>query len=109
MPSPFFWKTWNTTYRNTWLILSVVFIAALIFMWFSYWQGTDGIIHWERIQEQKTIETTVHNFRLGPFQLTVPAESYVIFEFLQGSDLQHNVTASYIFLGVLIFSAMVLL
>jgi hypothetical protein len=109
MSSLFFWKTWNPTYRRTWFILSGVFIVSLLFMWFCYWQGTEGIIHWERIQEQKTIETTVHSFRLGPFQLTVPGESYVIFEFLQGSDLEHNVTVSYIFLGVLIFCAMVLL
>jgi hypothetical protein len=109
MSSLFFWKNWNTTYRRTWFILSGVFIVSLLFMWFCYWQGTEGVIHWERIQEQKTIETTVHSFRLGPFQLTVPGESYVIFEFLQGSDLEHNVTASYIFLGVLIFCAMVLL
>lgn len=78
-------------------------------MWFGYWQGTNGVIHWEHIQEQKTIETTVHSFRLGPFELAIPAENYVIFDYLQGSDIEHNILASYIFLGVLMFSVMVLL
>jgi tetratricopeptide (TPR) repeat protein len=109
MSSLFFWRNWNTTYRRTWFVTSGIFIVSLLLMWFSYWQGTEGVIHWERIQEQKTIETTVHSFRLGPFELAVPGESYVIFEFLQGSDLEHNVIASYIFLGVFMFSVMVLL
>jgi tetratricopeptide (TPR) repeat protein len=77
-------------------------------MWFSYFQEADGIIDWLKIQDQRVIETTVHQFKLGPFQLSVPAESYVIFEYLQGSEVHHNVTASYIFLFVIVFCAMVL-
>lgn len=109
MSSLYFWKNWNTAHRRTWFFLAGVFITSLLLMWFFYWQGTEGVIHWERIQQQKTIETTVHSFRLGPFELNTPGESYVIFEFLQGSDLRHNTVASYIFLAGLILSAMVLL
>jgi hypothetical protein len=78
-------------------------------MWFARWQGNAGVIHWEKIQEQKTIETTLRSFKLGPFTLNVPAESYIIYEYFQGSDLKHNLTASYIFLFVIMFSAMVIL
>jgi hypothetical protein len=74
-------------------------------MTYSYFQGANGIIDWERIQELKTIETTVHQFKIGPFELTVPADSFVIFEYLQGSDLHHNTTASYIFLILVICCA----
>src|SRR5690606_14049522 len=38
-----------------------------------------------------------------------PGESYVIFEYLQGSDVAHNQLASYIFLAVLTIAATVLL
>ncbi|MDQ2656181.1 MAG: hypothetical protein M3Y60_02085, partial [Bacteroidota bacterium] len=86
-----------------------VFILSIVFLWFTWFQGAHGIIHWERIQEQKIIETTVHEFRIGPFQLNVPGESYVIFEYLQGSDVMHNRLASYLFLAILIFSSMVIL
>lgn len=109
MPSIFFWKDWTISYRFFWFALSAVFILSLLFMWFSYFQGTEGIIHWEKIQEQKIVETTVHIFKLGPFSLSVPAESYVIFEYLQGSDIEHNTTASYIFLVVVALCAVVLL
>lgn len=109
MRSIFFWKSWPSDYKVLWFLVSGVFLFSLVFMWFGYFQGADGVINWEKIQEQKTIETTVHSFRLGPFSLNIPAESYVIFEYLQGSDLHHNVSASYIFLVILVFSAMILL
>lgn len=109
MQPSFFWKEWPKNYRTLWFILSGIFIFSLLFLWFNYFQGAHGIIHWETIQEQKIVETTVHNFRVGPFQLNVPGESYVIFEYLQGSGVHHNMLASYIFLAVLIISCMVLL
>jgi hypothetical protein len=109
MSSISFWKGWTPSYRKLWFAASGIFLFSLLFMWFSYFQGAGGVIQWEKIQEQKIIETTVHSFRLGPFSLTVPGESYVIFEYLQGGVLQHNTTASYIFLAILMFSAMVLL
>lgn len=104
----YFWKNWLPAHRNTWYFLAVVFTFSLIFYCANYFHGADGIIDWERIQEQKTIETTIHSFRLGPFQLTVPAESYVIFEYLSGSDVHHNFTATIIFLCVLTIALVVL-
>ena len=109
MPPMFFWKDWTMPYRRIWISMSGIFIFSLLFMWFSYSQGPSGIIRWERIQEQKIIETTVHSFQLGPFFLTVPGESYVIFEYLQGSDLEHNRIASCIFLAVLTVCTVLLL
>jgi hypothetical protein len=109
MQSFFFWKEWPKQYRALWAFLSGLFVVSLLFLWFNYFQGAHGIIHWEKIQQQKIIETTVHNFRLGPFQLNVPGESYVIFEYLQGSDIHHNTLASYVYLAVLIVCSMVLL
>lgn len=109
MQSLFFWKEWPKRYRTLWFALSGLFLFSLFYLWFTWFQGANGIIGWERIQEQKIIETPVHEFRLGPFQLNIPGESYVIFEYLQGSDIHHNTLASYIFLAVLIFSSLVIL
>lgn len=109
MQSLYFWRNWLPDYRWLWYIFSGVFLFSLIALWFFYFQGPYGIIDWEKIQEQKVIETTVHTFQLGPFQLSVPAESYVIREYLKGSDIHHNFAASYIFLGVLAFSIIVML
>lgn len=105
----FFWKDWPEAYKKVWFALCAVFVFSLGYLWISWLQGADNIIEWQRIQEQKTIETAVHEFRTGPFHLSVPGESYVIFEYLQGSNITHSQVASYIFLIVLVGCAMVLL
>ncbi len=104
-----FWKDWPKPHRTIWLALAAVLTLSTAYLWFSWLQGPDNIISWERIQEQKIIETPVHEFRVGPFHLNVPGESYVIFEYLQGGDVVHNQLASYVFLIVLTVCAMVLL
>ncbi len=109
MQSFFFWKNWHKEYRTIWYVVASVFFLSLLFLWFSYFQGASGVIHWEKLQEQKIVETTVHEFNLGPFQLSVPGESFVIFEYFNGSDLTPNTSASYIFLIVFTVSAVVLL
>jgi tetratricopeptide (TPR) repeat protein len=109
MQSLSFWKTWLKEYRILWSILAAVFAVTLVFLWFSYFTGADGVIHWDTIQEQKTLESTVHQFRLGPFELKVPAESYVIFEYFNGSYVEPNTVASYSFLIVLVLSATLLM
>ncbi|MFZ6010552.1 MAG: tetratricopeptide repeat protein [Bacteroidota bacterium] len=109
MSSLFFWKDWSKHYRSIAYIALGVFIFSLLFLWFGYFQGPNGVMHWERIQEQKVVETTVHQFNLGPFELHIPGESYVIFEYLHGSPVTHNITASCIFLFILAVCSCLLL
>jgi hypothetical protein len=109
MQSFFFWNNWHKEYRTIWYVVASVFFLSLIFLWFSYFQGASGVIHWEKLQEQKIVETTIHEFNLGPFHLSVPGESFVIFEYFNGSDLAPNTSASYIFLIVFAISVVVLL
>ncbi len=82
-----------------------VFLLSIIYLWFGYFEGADSIIHWEKFQEQKVVETTVHEFRLGPFILNVPGDSYAILEYFNGSHIAPNTTASYIFLVLITFAA----
>jgi len=109
MHSVFFWKSWISTYRLLLYTVSGIFLFSILFTWFGYFQGADGVIHWEKIQEQKIVETIVHEFRLGPFILNVPGDSYAILEYFNGSYIVPNTVSSYIFLLVIVFTAMVLL
>lgn len=95
--------------RPVWYFISGIFLAAVIFMWVGYFQEADSVIHWEKLQEQKVVETTVHEFRLGPFVLNVPAENYVILEYFNGSDITPNIPASYFSLVILGVCAVFLL
>ena len=109
MHSVLFWKSWIQSYRALFLTTAGIFLFALLFLWFGYFQGIDGVIHWEKFQEQKIVETTVHEFRLGPFVLDIPGDSYAILEYFNGSHIVPNTNAGYIFLLVLRISAVVLL
>ena len=105
----FFWKSWLKDYRWIWHLCAVIFIFSILFLWFSYFRGANGVIKWVKLQEQKVIETTVHSFPLGPFELSIPGDSYAILEYFHGSDIVPNTTASYLFLFVLAFSSVILL
>ena len=105
----FFWRSWPKDYRWIWHLCAATFVLSICFFWYSYFRGASGVINWVKLQEQKIIETTVHSFRLGPFNLSVPADSYAILEYFHGSDIKPNTTASYLFLAVLAVSAVIII
>ncbi|MEO5980614.1 MAG: hypothetical protein ABIS36_11240 [Chryseolinea sp.] len=104
-----FWKSWINEYRWLWYMLVALLAFFVLFLWFEDFQGPSGITEWMKLQEQKSIETMVHSFQLGPFNLSVPGDSYVILEYLHGSNVEPNTIASYIFLFGLIGGVTVLL
>jgi hypothetical protein len=95
-----FWKNWLREHRLTVYLAGALFIFSATVMWVYCIQGEDAAIAWEKLQEQKIVETEVHRFRLGPFELSVPGESFILFEYFNGGDLVPNTTVSYIFLAV---------
>src|SRR3954469_13760893 len=109
MSSFFFWKAWSKDYRYTWYVLMAFLLFTIVFLWIVNVNGTGNVIHWDNIQEQKVVETTVHSFKLGPLTLDIPADNYVIFEYLNGSGVTPNTTSYYIFIAVVVFSAVVLI
>ena len=53
MHSVFFWKSWIPSYRTLFYTVAGIFLFALLFLWFGYFHGADGVIQWEKFQEQK--------------------------------------------------------
>lgn len=101
MSSLFFWKEWIREYRYIWYAAAALFFFSLFYLWYAYFMGADSVTHWDKLQEQQIINVDVHTFRLGPFQINVPAESYVVLEHFRGSSLSPNTTASYVSLVIL--------
>jgi hypothetical protein len=104
-----FWKSWQPIYRYAWYITAALFGLSIVFLWISYFRGNDALIDWQKIQEQKVVESTIDTFSVGPFELSVPADNYVILEYFNGSNIYPNVTASYLFMIVLAISVVILL
>lgn len=104
-----FWKSWIADYRRIGYVVAAIVLLSALFMWWHRFDGAGNVVHWIKLQEQKVIDTVVHTFTLGPFRLTVPADSYVILEYFHGSDVVPDTFASYAFLFCLICGATVLI
>lgn len=104
MNNRWFWKSWSKEYRLHFYVLALLASVCFFFFVYYHFKGVDSVIAWERFQEQKIVETSIHEFQLGPFELTIPTNVYLLFEYFQGGRLQPNVYLSYVFVCVLTLS-----
>lgn len=109
MQSRWFWINWTREYRFIWYALVGAFIVSFILLGFNYVQGANSVIHFDTIQEQKIIESTVHSFHIGPFELDIPADNYLILEYFNGSAMELNVFMLLTFIGILFFAVITIL
>lgn len=109
MSLKFFWNSWAREYRYLWYLCATLFLGSLIFLWSAYFQGTNSVIQWQKLPNQKTADVTIHSFRAGPFEINVPGESYINLEYYNGGNLVPNTTAAYLFLTILAISTVVII
>ncbi len=96
-----FWKDWPKVYQRIFWIAAVAFAFSLIFLWISYFKAPAPAITWQYVEEQELNEVPAQTFQLGPFDLTVHADNYLIFERLLGNDLTPNIFASYLLVSLM--------
>ena len=109
MQSRWYWKQWRKEYRIIWYGVAFLFTVSLFLLWYNYVVGTDAVIHWQKFHDQQTVETVSRTFQVGNFEFSIPIESYLTFEYFNGSSLEPNVFASYAFVAILVFASIVLL
>ncbi len=109
MQSPWFWKKWHKEYQLIGYTAAFLFFCSVFFLWFSYFKGADAVIHWQKFHDQKTIETVSHTFQVGTFEFAIPIESYITFEYFNGSNLAPNTFAFHAFVLMLALASVVLL
>jgi len=80
MNSILFWKLWPKPYQILFWFLSTSFLVALILFWRGYLSWPAPAITYEHFQQLQTIEVPSHSFSIGLINVTVPADSYLIFE-----------------------------
>lgn len=108
MSSLFFWKNWPQSNRAlAYFALALLSISILLMTYFTI-QGETAVIKWEKLPDQKTIETAAHTFETGSFEFSIPIESFITFEFFQGGSLQSNLFLSYTYV-VIVWLAILLL
>ena len=97
MNSILFWKLWPRPYQILFWFLSACLLVVLILFWRGYFSWPAPAITYEHFQQLQTIEVPSHSFSIGLINITVPADSYLIFENILGSSLHADVFASYFF------------
>jgi Flp pilus assembly protein TadD len=109
MQSTWFWKQWRKEYKLIGYGIAALFFTSLLFLWFSYFKGADAVIHWQKFHDQKAVETVSHTFQLGNFEFSIPIESYITFEYFNGSNLEPNTFALHAFILLLVVASIILL
>src|SRR5690349_22320258 len=109
MQSRWYWKKWHKEYQIIGYGVAILFTISFLLVWFNYFVGTDAVIHWLKFHHQQTVETVSHSFQVGNFELSIPIESYITFEYFNGSSLEPNVFISNAFVLLLALAATVLL
>jgi Flp pilus assembly protein TadD len=109
MQSRWYWKKWHKEYQIIGYGVAFLFTVSFLLLWFNYFVGTDAVIHWLKFYHQEPIETVAHSFQVGNFELSIPIESYITFEYFNGSVLIPNTFVSHCFILLLVLAAIVLL
>jgi len=109
MQSRWFWKSWSLDYRVIWYGLASIFILSVLFLWLAYSKGPENVLRWNTYHQQETVESTSHTFDVGNFEISIPIESYITFEYFNGSAIEPNTLASYAFLIGLALCCLIIL
>lgn len=104
-----FWKSWAKSYQQIGFVIGGAFIVALLFLWYAWAISPAPALTWYTVQEQELTQVPIHTFQKGLAELTIYGDNYLIFERMLGDNLKPNVTASYIFLTLLVLSMVVML
>jgi Flp pilus assembly protein TadD len=99
-----FWAEWPRAYKQLFAVCALVLAACLVLFWWSYYHSPAPALTWQTIQDLDVAELPVHTFRTGPFELTVPADNYILFERLLGNPLQPRAWPAYTYLAVLMLA-----
>lgn len=104
-----FWSNWVPEYKNLLYGAFALLLFSLGLLWYYYVTGPAGVVQWEKLHDQKTVETISHTFDVGSFEFSIPIESFVSYEYFNGSSYRVDYFAAYSFVIVLFVVANLLL
>ena len=96
-----FWKHWSKSFQFLFWFLSICCLLALGLFWFNYFLWPAPAIAYDHYQQLQNVEVASHSFSVGIINLAVPADVYLVFENIFGSQLRPAVFASYFLLTAL--------
>ncbi len=100
---------WLLVTDNLYLATLVVFCFAFILYFTSYFVGTGFMLRWEKASQTKAQPTVIDSFDKNLFEFQINADSFLIVENYQASNMDLNFTATNIYLIFLLFGLVLLL
>lgn len=99
-PNLFFWNRWLPAYRRLTVSLLVLLGIAIVVYLTQKIIGSDGVINWQIFNEVQDISFDIDSFTKGIFTFTTNAQSFLVVEWFEASDMQINHTATFLYAGM---------
>ncbi len=104
-----FWKLWPPVLQRWLAVMTALFVLATLYVWYAYVRQPAPVIQSEHLQQRVVLPVTAAWLSIGGFSLAEPAENYLIYETVQGSFLQPNVYAGYVFVALMMTCMVVII
>jgi hypothetical protein len=100
----YFWKDWVQPYKKLYWLFFVLFILSMLIAIYNYFIGLEYVIHWESIGKLDQLKLIAHTVTAGNIRFDIPVDSYIVFQYFEGSNLEINALNGYIYLVFLIIA-----
>lgn len=99
-------KGWYGPHQKLYRWFLAMLAAVMLFFIVSWALGHSGVISWNTVAQGESLPVTMDQVNVGPFQLPIVIDNFLLTEYFEGSDLQLQTLPSYVFLALmaLVFS-----
>lgn len=105
----FFWQEWRKDFRFTYWLLLVLLVSAIVFAGVYYYLGIESTVEWQTLGNLEKVRLNVDTFTQGMFDFTTEADTYLLIEQFNGSDIILHYGAAAFFLSIVIISILILI
>ncbi len=109
MNSLYFWKNWNSPYKQIYFFLLLIFVFLILALGYASLNSMEGAVKWEVESELEPVKVVVDQFARNLLNFTVESESYYALDKYVTSEIQVNVNYSYLYLSLVILGVLFIL
>jgi tetratricopeptide (TPR) repeat protein len=105
----YFWKSWNTPYKQTYYFLLAVFVFTLCAYGYAWYTGLEGVVKWDVQSELEPVKVVVDQFSQNLFNFSVESESYYALDSYFSTEVKVNTVYYTTFLVLVVVAVLFLL
>jgi hypothetical protein len=109
MNSLYFWKSWNSPYKQIYLFLLSLLTILLVFLAYASVSEMGYVIKWDVNTELEPVKVVVDQFARNLFNFTVESDSYYALDKFVATPAQVNLPFAYLFLAIIIIGVVFIL